>query len=111
MTSTESIIFYFSMPGPDAIRDEEFGFAIFSIEAGLSLETLFYMQGNNPTGSKIVSNAYSLSAGDIIERGGKRYLVDRFGFREITNEEFNAWKATPSRDRYFDFLTPLQSRI
>jgi len=111
MSSTETISFYFAASGPHAFTDKDWGFVMFKTEAGLSLDELFYRQGNNPSGSKIVKDGYSLSAGDIIERGGKMYLIDRLGFRELSMNDFNTWKATPSRDRSWDFLTPLQSRI
>lgn len=47
---------------------------------------------------------YSLSVGDIIDLKEQRYLIKGVGFHELTDNEFERWKAIPQRDRSFGVL-------
>jgi len=62
------------------------------------LETVFYYGQNDV---QPVHRCCSVSTGDVAEHEGKFYLCCLVGWRELSGEEFLAYKAMDTRDRRF----------
>ncbi len=57
---------------------------------------LVYYYGDNDIQRK---RQYSVSMGDTIELNGKLFLVNRAGFKEISQQEYEEYLKVPRRDR------------
>jgi len=71
----------------------------------VSLDVVFYYGQNDFAFGPEKNTTCSVSVGDVIELDdGSLWLVKSFGFRNITREQFEDWKALDRHDRCFHEL-------
>lgn len=51
------------------------------------------------------SDRCSVSAGDVVHLDGKKILIKGTGFKELSEEEYQDYRAMPRRDRSFFAMT------
>jgi hypothetical protein len=72
------------------------------------LDRVFFYGQNDfaegPNAEKLKQTICSVSVGDVVELpdafGGGNYIVAPFGFVKLTDEQYEAYRLTPRRDRF-----------
>lgn len=64
------------------------------------LDVVFYYGQNDFAVGPEKNKKYSVSAGDVIEVNGELWLVAWLGFKKLTAEQYESYKALSRRDRH-----------
>ena len=62
---------------------------------------------DRPLGNKVCST----SIGDLLIVDGRHFIVEPFGFTEVSAADAEAWKLVPERDAHFGFTDAVESGV